>query len=156
MRPTAGLHSITEKFVCGGIEPRFLCLRARPHLRTLSADTCPRTKSGNDRKLYADKLSVRGQLSVVCRLGWKTRDKVCRPGRVRVHPAHTYFLQCVSFLTEFELLTCGWTKEFLLLLRIYSPVPAYGMCTVLTIKTEIKRVIQLTFLGGGGGERNHK
>jgi hypothetical protein len=77
-----------------------LCTRTRDRVQSLgmSAD-CPRT--------------VRGQIIcmrtvfVFSRLGWKTTDKVCRSGCVRVQPAHTYFLQCVSLLAEFELLTCG-------------------------------------------------
>ena len=70
--------------------------------RTISADTC-----------------------AVCRLGWKTTDKVCRPGRVHVH-----FLQCViSLFVELVRWICGRTKEFLLLLRICSTMRVYGMCT---------------------------
>ena len=44
---------------------------------------------------------------------------------------HSYFPQCVIRLfLEFVRLTCGRTKEFLLLLRVYSPVSVYGcaMC----------------------------
>jgi hypothetical protein len=52
-------------------------------------------------------------VSVVCRLGWKIGDKVCRSGRVLVQSTYTYHLQCVSLLVGFELLTCGRTKVFL-------------------------------------------
>jgi hypothetical protein len=78
---------------------RELTLKARPHLRTLYADTCPHTVR---RQIICTRT-----VSFVSRLGWKTTDKVCRSGRVRIQPAHTYSLQCVSLLAESELLTCG-------------------------------------------------
>jgi hypothetical protein len=67
---------------------------------------------------------------VVCRLGWKTTDKVCRSGRVRVQPEHTCFLRCVSLLAESEPLTCGWTKEFLFYweFTVHCMFIGYALC----------------------------
>jgi len=89
---------------------------------------CPRIKSGNvcGLSLYLRKIVCTRTVSVVCRPGWKTADKVCTSGRVRVH---FYFLQCVvSLFAEVEQLKCGRTKAFLLLLRNCSAMHVYGLC----------------------------
>jgi hypothetical protein len=103
----------------------------------MSAD-CPRTVR---RQIICTRA-----VSVVCLLGCRTTDKVCRCGRVRIQSAYACLFQCVSLLLEFELLTCGRTSAFLPLLRIYSPVSAYGLCTVPTAKLVIKKVMQMIFL----------
>lgn len=81
-------------------------------------------------------------------------DSVCRlPARMEKNrqslqvwicrcAVHVHFLQCViSLFVELEQLTTDQMKEFLLLLKICSPVHVYGMCVMHTTKTVIKRLM---------------
>ena len=107
---------------------------------------CPPIKSGNvcGLSLYLRKIVCKRTVSVVCRLGWKTADKICTSGRVRLH---SYFLQCVlNLFAEVEQLRCGRTKAFLLLLRICSATHIYGMCICILQKPKYKKVLLLTFM----------
>jgi hypothetical protein len=86
-----------------------------------SKDSSTRTQTNF---LYAD--------SVCCLPPRTENNKVFRSGRVRVQSAYTLTSISVSlvYFVEFERLTCGRTKEFLLLLRICSAVRVYGMYIV--------------------------
>ena len=112
--------------------------------RAFYVDTCPRTRFGTVRRqffLYAD---------IVCCLPPRmenNRQSVQVWTRSRTVGVHCYFLQCIiSFLVEFERLTCGRRKEFLLVLSICSAVRVCGVCTVHITKTVLKNVMRLVFL----------
>lgn len=77
---------------------------------------------------------------VVCWLGWKTADRVCKSGHILYSRVHSCFLQCL--FVAFELLTCDWMKQFFPLLKICSPLRVH--CA--NYKNYNKKLMRLIFL----------
>ena len=137
---TADAHTSAASSRLNGRPRRFKW--TRPLRRKTKSGFCACTITFKLASTY----TVRGQCLLCGTLDGKQQSvKVWSSSRTV--DVHSYFHQCIiSLLVEFERLTCGRTKEFVLVLRICSAVRVYGMCVVQITKTVITRVMRLIFL----------